>query len=465
MIVMKFGGTSNQDAAAIGNVCRIIASHIPERPVVVISAIARATNDLEASARAAAAGDGGAGAAILHGLHARHLQIMNALVINPARAAELREAFDRYENELEAYLRGIAILRELTPRTMDAVSSYGERFSSRLIAAALGERGVDTVWVDAKEFMLTDANHGRALPLMDQVADRLRKVVVPLLEQQQVPVTQGFIGVTEAGAYTTMGRESSDYSASIIGAALGARRVQIWTDVDGILTADPRLVRNVRKIRRLSFDEAFELSYFGAKVLHPNTMLPLLENGIPVEIRNSRNALGTGTVIDRDREPAGGRTVVKCISFSREVTVLSIAPRRRSNQYLFWEGVFSVLSRSGIEVKSLITSEFRIAFTVTGSFDRTAVIPPLEEFGGVEVFPDQSSLCIVGTGIRECAGFAGRVFGALAGVRTSFIAYGASGNSLTLVVDTIALEDALNRLHAEFFASPDLPDAFDVPFN
>ena len=465
MIVMKFGGTSNRDAAAMSNVCRIITSHLPDHPVVVISAIASATNDLEASARAAVSGNDVGGVEVLQRVHSRHVEIVRALVKSPMRAGDLQGAFASYIKELEALLHGIAILRELTPRTLDAICSYGERFSSRLVAAVLQESGVDAVWVDAKEFMLTDANFGRALPLMEPVTARLKAVVVPLVERRQVPVTQGFIGVTASGAYTTMGRESSDFSASIIGAALHAGRVQIWTDVDGILTADPRVVRNVRKIRRLSFDEAFELSYFGAKVLHPNTMLPLLEKSIPVEIRNSRNGEGTGTVIDRDREQGGGRPVVKCISFARDVSVVSISPRKRSNQYLFWEGVFSVLSRSGIEVRSLTTSEFRIAFTVNGSFDRTAVIPPLEEFGEVAVLPDQSSLCIVGTGIRECAGFAGRVFGALAGVRTSLIAYGASGHSLTLVVDTMVLEDALNRLHAEFFASPDSPDAFDVPFN
>jgi aspartate kinase len=463
MIVMKFGGTSNRDAAAMSNVCRIVTSHLPERPVVVVSAIASATNDLEASARAAASGDDAGGVEILLRLHSRHLEIVHTLVKSPARAGDLQEAFACYMKELEALLHGIALLRELTPRTLDAICSYGERFSSRLVAAVLQETGVDAVWVDAKEFMLTDANFGRALPLMEPVAARLSEVVVPLVERRQVPVTQGFIGVTGSGAYTTMGRESSDYSASIIGAALHAGRVQIWTDVDGILTADPRVVRNVRKIRRLSFAEAFELSYFGAKVLHPNTMLPLLEKSIPVEIRNSRNGEGTGTVIDRGQD--NGRSVVKCISYSRDISVVSVSPRKRSNQYLFWEGVFSVLSRSGIEVRSLTTSEFRIAFTVTGSFDRAGVIPPLEEFGEVALLPDQSSLCIVGTGIRECAGFAGRVFGALAGVRTSLIAYGASGHSLTFVVDTMALEDALNRLHAEFFASPDSPDAFDVPFN
>ncbi len=465
MIVMKFGGTSNRDAAAMGNVCRIVAAHLPDRPFVVISAIANATNDLEESARRAAGGDASGGTEILARLHARHIAIVDGLVKDAARAGALAAAFEVYLKEMTTLLQGIAILQELTPRTMDAICSYGERFSSRIVAAGLQERGIDAVWVDAKDFMLTDGNFGRALPVTDAVTARLKQSVVPLLERAQVPVTQGFIGVTAAGAYTTMGRESSDYSASIIGAALDADRVQIWTDVDGMLTADPRLVEGVRKIRHMSFEEAFELSYFGAKVLHPNTMLPLMEKNIPVEIRNSRREEGTGTIIDRARPGADGDPVVKSVSFSDDVTVICVSPHRRTNQYLFWEGVFSVLSRSGIDVRSVTTSEFRIAFTVTAPFERSRVVPQLEEFGQVEVSPEKASLCLVGTGLRDCAAFAGRVFGALAGIRVSLIAYGASGLNMTIVVDRQSLRDALVRLHTEFFGVSAPTGAFDVPFN
>ena len=465
MIVMKFGGTSNRDAAAMANVLRIITAHLSERPFVVISAIASATNDLEESARTAASGDSARGEEILMRLHARHLAIVHALVKDSVRAGSLSAAFDRYLKELTTLLHGLAILRELTPRTMDAICSYGERFSSRIIAAGLEEGGVDAVWVDVKDFMLTDGNFGRALPVMDAVTSNLVRIVVPLLERRQVPVTQGFIGVTSSGEYTTMGRESSDFSASIIGAAMDAERVQIWTDVDGILTADPRMVSGVRKVRHMSFDEAFELSYHGAKVLHPNTMLPLLEKNIPVEIRNSRRKEGTGTLIDQAGPAAAGVPSVKSISFSSDVTVISVSPGTRTNQYLFWEGIFSVLSGSGIDVRTVTTSEYRIAFTVAGSYERSAVIPRLEVFGPVTVLPGQASLCIVGSGLREWAEFAGRVFGALKGVKTSLIAYGASGLNMTVVVERRALEDALVRLHAEFFGSSAPAGEFDVPFN
>jgi len=300
---------------------------------------------------------------------------------------------------------------------------------------------------------------------MEAVRSNLARVIAPLVKQRQVPVTQGFIGVTSSGAYTTMGRESSDFSASIIGAAMDAERVQIWTDVDGILTADPRMVPGVRKVRHMSFDEAFELSYFGAKVLHPNTMLPLLEKNIPVEVRNSRREEGTGTLIDQPDPSEAVAPAVKSISFSADVTVVSLSPRKRTNQYLFWDGVFSVLSRSGIDVRTVTTSEYRIAFTIAGSYDSSAVIPRLEEFGPVTVFPEQASLCIVGSGLRGWKEFAGRVFGALAGVKTALIAYGASGLNMTVVVDRRDLEDALVRLHREFFGSSTPSGEFDVPRN
>ncbi|HTR99253.1 MAG TPA: aspartate kinase, partial [Bacteroidota bacterium] len=374
-------------------------------------------------------------------------------------------AFAAYRAGLLRLVHGVSILRELTPRTMDAFCSYGERFSSRLVTAGLQEQGVDAVWVDAADFMLTDGNFGRAIPLMESVRANLARVVVPLLERSQVPVTQGFIGVTADGAYTTMGRESSDYSASIIGAALDADRVQIWTDVDGLLTADPRKVTDVRKVRRMSFDEAFELSYFGAKVLHPRTMLPLLERNIPVEVRNSRREEGTGTLIVREGARPGDAPSVKSIAYAADVTVVCVAPRHRSNQYHFWEGIFGVLSSSGIDVRSVATSEFRIAFTVTGQFDRDGVARRLNEFGNVEIFPEQASLCIVGSGLRQSPELAGRVFGALTGTATSLITYGASGFSMTLVVPRSQLEQSLARLHAEFFGDSSRGEEFDVPLN
>ncbi len=463
MIVMKFGGTSNKDAAAISNVIRIVTAHLPLCPVVVISAIAKATNELEQAARTAAAGDAEGAVQLLGTLFARHDGILEDLLRDRNRIATLREPFAAWFGELRQLVQGVAILRELTPRTMDAFCSYGERLSSRIVAAGLEESGVKSAWIDAREFMITDDNFGLARPLMEEVTERLERVARPLIDRGQVPVTQGFIGVTRTGVYTTMGRESSDYSASIIGAAMNAERVQIWTDVDGILTADPRMVNDVRKVKRMSFEEAFELSYFGAKVLHPSTMLPLLEKNIPVEIRNSRTREGTGTLVDLPS--ADGAALVKSIAFKPAVTVVSVSPRKRLGQYLFWEGVFSVLQRWEINAGNVSTSEYTIAFTYDGSGDIDALARQLEEHGNVTVMGGKGSVCIVGSSLRGCTGLLNRVFNALAGVSISMVAYGASGLNVTVVMDGAQVPDALARLHKEFFGAEERSDVFGVPFN
>jgi aspartate kinase len=465
MIVMKFGGTSNKDAAAMANVIRIVRSHREERPVVVISAIAKATNELEESARAASAGDAQRAELLLDQLFARHADIIRGLLTSRRHADELTTAFATYHAELRKLVQGVAILRELTARTMDAFCSFGERLSSRIVAAGLAEAGVDAAWVDVRDFMVTDDNFGRAMPLTAEVTANLERVVRPLLVSGTVPVTQGFIGVTTAGLYTTMGRESSDYSASIIGAAMNADRVQIWTDVDGILTADPRLVTGVKKVKRMSFGEAFELSYFGAKVLHPNTMLPLLEKDIPVEIRNSRREEGTGTLIDRPSPTATSSSQVKSIAFKPDVTVLTVSPRIRLNQYLFWEGIFSVLTRQGINVGTMSTSEYSVAFTVDNRHDAESLAPQLEQFGRVVVLGGKGSICIVGSAVRGAAGLLNRVFDALSGVNISMIAYGASELNITIVLDSHQLQSALGRLHTEFFGGRYDEGVFDDPKN
>jgi aspartate kinase len=465
MIVMKFGGTSNEDAAAMTNVIRIVTAHLPQHPVVVISAIAKATNELEQAARTAAAGDATGAVRLLGGLFARHDGILEDLLRDRSRIAALRESFASWFGELKELVQGVSILRELTPRTMEAFCSYGERLSSRIVDAGLEESGVTSAWIDAREFMITDDSFGRARPLMDEVTERLERVARPLVEAGKVPVTQGFIGVTRSGVSTTMGRESSDYSASIIGAAMNAARVQIWTDVDGILTADPRMVGNVRKVKRMSFEEAFELSYFGAKVLHPNTMLPLLQKNIPVEIRNSRTTEGTGTLVDLRSADGSGAPLVKSIAFKPGITVFSVSPRTRLNQYLFWEGVFSVLNRSGIGAGNVSTSEYNIAFTHDGAGDVESLAQQVGEHGDVTVMRGKGSICIVGNSLRGCPGLLTRVFDALAGVSITMVAYGASGLNVTVVMDGDRVPDALARLHKEFFGAAEKSDVFDVPAN
>ncbi len=450
MIVMKFGGTSNQDAAAMRNVIRIVRTHLNQQPVVVISAIARATNELEQAARTARLGDEAGACTILEAFFRRHAAIRADLVKNPAAATELEEKFARYHDELRRLARGIAILGELTPRTMDAVCAYGERLSSSLVAAGLREEEVDAVWVDVKDFMITDDRFGQARPLMEKVELRLDEVVRPLLNSGKVPVTQGFIGVTESGLSTTMGRESSDYSASIIGAAMKAQRVQIWTDVDGILSADPRIVKSTKLIQRMLFQEAFELSYFGAKVLHPATMIPMFERGIPVQILNSRNAAGPGTLVDSQGDPDTPATV-KSIAFKRGITVLTVTPLKRVDQYLFWEGVYSVLNRHGVAAGTTMTSEYNLSVAVDAKSDVKSLTHDLQDLGKVSMSEGLAVICMVGHSLRTRTDLLPRVFSALRNIRVPLFSGGASEASITLGVNEKDLDEALRLLHAEFF--------------
>jgi aspartate kinase len=469
MIVMKFGGTSNEDAAAMRNVVRIIKAHLGEQPVAVISAIARATNELEQTALLAAQGSEAEATALVTRLFERHNGIADNLLKSRSIAHELESVFYNHLAEIKSLVKGIAILRELTPRAKDAICSYGERLSSRIIAAALIEQGVDAVWVDAKEFMITDDNFGRAQPLTDTVTERLDLCVRPLLAHGKTPVTQGFIGFTPTrsgfgttGAYTTMGRESSDYSASVIGAAMNATRVQIWTDVDGILTADPRVVPSTRKLNRMTFEEAFELSFFGAKVLHPGTMLPVLDKKIPVEILNSKREQSTGTRVDVPRNGDHLLSPVKSIAHRKNLVIVSMTPHKRLGQYLFWESIFSVLTEAGIVVGTGATSEYSLAFTVDRSADIDGILPRLEQFGRVTINEGKASLCLVGTGVRGAAGFTGRVFNALGDVSVHMISYGASAMNLTLILDEEKVVEALNRLHREFFESLGTHELFEA---
>ncbi len=448
MLVMKFGGTSVQDAAAMANVAEIVTRHRDRKPLVIISAIAQATNVLEQAGRAAAEGREAEANEGLLGLFGRHYRIIDELVKDRARHQALRAAIESSLEELRDLVRGVAILRELTPRTLDAFYCYGELLSSRLVAAVLQERGVDAVWLDTKDFMLTDGNHGKAAPMMQAVQERLEAIALPLFAAGKVPVTQGFIGVAPSGHRVTMGRESSDYSASIIGAALRVAEIQIWTDVDGVLTADPRVVAEPRKIRSLSFEEAFELSYFGAKVLHPGTMLPALERDIAIRILNSRRPDGTGSLVSS--APAA-RASVKSVASKKNMVVVNITPLKRYSQYIFWEHIYSVLTKHGAAAGMTSTSEYSASLVLDAKSPIDAIANDLREIGTIAVSEGQSIVSVVGTDIRSAPDLLHRTFSAIAGVPVAMISFGASRSNLSFIVPGEAAEDAVRSIHREFF--------------
>ena len=408
---------------------------------------------LERVARRASEGVSGNAREAIFEFFNRHAAIADELIKSAALRAEIQKILDAARGEMDELVKGVEILRELTPRTLDAFYSFGELMSSRLVAAAMSERGLPAKWLDTKEFMITDENHNSALPVMDIVTERLKNIAAPLLNKNIIPVTQGFIGATSKGHRTTMGRESSDYSASIIGAAMRSEEVQIWTDVDGILTSDPRVVSSPMKINSLSFDEALELSYFGAKVLHPNTMLPAMEMNIPIRILNSRRPQLSGTMIT----PGGtsGKPQVKSIAFKQNISLVTVSPKKRYGQYIFWEHIYSILTKFRATAYLSTTAEYRISFALDTTENIPAIIHALEDIGVVTVAGGKGIVCLVGENVRETAGFVERISASTSGYSVEMISSGASRSSLSIVMDEQLVPNVVRKLHFAFFEAID----------
>ena len=459
MIVMKFGGTSTQDAEAMRNVARIVKSRIDQQPIVVISAVARATNMLEFAGKSAAEGKLAEAQTTVSEFVARHDDIVEMLVTDPYRKSALKAAIVQAGNELGDIVKGVAILRELTPRTLDSIYCYGELLSSRLVAAALEEINVPSEWVDTKDFLITDERHTRAMPIMDIVEEKLQNRIVPLVAQGKVVVTQGFIGMTPSGRRTTMGRESSDYSATIIGAGIGATDVEIWTDVDGILTADPAVVEIPKKLRILPFQEAFELAYFGAKVLHPNTMLPAVDRNIPIQIYNSRRPGQSGTTVTATSDENTG--LVKSIAYKRNIVQLTISPLKRFGIYIFWEHVFNILTRYNAVPLMTSTSEYSMSIALEGRQNLQPIVHELQEVADVECTDGRAVLCLVGANLRGAPLVMRRVFDGLDGDEIYMMSFGATASSIGILLDDKAVLQAVRRLHKEFFEADSNTDLFE----
>jgi len=446
--ILKFGGTSVADAAAVERVTGVVRSHGGPRPVVVVSALAGATDALLAAADAAADGDPRATAPSLDALLERHACIANQLARPEARklllgelAAARREIarlLDRVEQEPDRR----AVLR-------DEIASYGERLSASLLAAALTGAGMAGCYVDSRHCLTTDATHGRANPLLPVTIQRTRAALTPLLEDGLVPVLAGYIAATADGITTTLGRGGSDYSAALVGAALDAHEIQIWTDVSGVLTADPRVVPGARTVSSLSYAEAAELAYFGAKVLHPKTIQPAMEADIPVRICNSRAPRDAGTVVTAQGEVSPGG--VKAIAHKCGVTILQITSTRMLGAYGFLRALFEVFDRHRTAVDVVTTSEVSVSLTVEDTGSLEAILADLRGLGSVSLERDRAIVCVVGEGLRATPGIAARVFATVRDINVSLISQGASRVNLTFVVEEARVGEVVCRLHQAFF--------------
>ena len=449
MIVMKFGGTSVEDARAMNTVIEVVSRERQRNPVVVLSAIAGATNTLLGTAQFAVEGKLDDANRLLNELLERHVLILENLITQRSNIQELILEVRRRFDEMKNLCQGIAILGELTNRSRDAIASVGERLSTLIVARAMVEHGLPAELVDARSFMVTDDRYASATPLFPYIEERTRALLAPKIASGTIIVTQGFIGSTVNGITTTLGRGGSDYSAAIIGATLGAEEIQIWTDVDGVLTADPRIVTAAKKLKVISFREASELAYFGARVLHPSTILPAVKKNIPVIVLNSKRPNSTGTRIMAD--PPKSNAAVKSIASKKGITVINIQSTRMLMAYGFLESIFSVFSRHTTPVDLVATSEVAVSLTIDNSNRLDDIVKDLEQFADVSVLNNRAILCIVGEQMHSTVGIADRIFRALADINVVMISQGASEINMSLVIDEAQINEAVKRLHGEFF--------------
>ncbi len=448
-IVMKFGGTSVADANAIRRVIDIVTGGSGDRiPVVVVSAMSGVTDRLLALASAAERRDEDAVRLGLEQLEGRHFEASEALVRAEQREslnAELRSHVD----ELRALLRAASILRSATPAMRDAIASTGELLNSRIVAAAFEASGVGSVWIDARRVVVTDESHMAAAPLMEETRAAAAREIAPAVAARRVPVLGGFVGATPAGVTTTLGRGGSDYSAAIVGAVLDSAEIQIWTDVDGMLTADPRIIEHPRVVPQLSFAEASELAYFGAKVLHPSTILPAVNNDIPVRILNSRRPDVLGTVITA--HPVPHDNLLTALACKRRVTVIDITSTRMLMAHGFLRRVFEVFDRYQTAVDVVTTSEVSVSVTVDDDSRLEALVAGLLEFSDVRVERDMAILCAVGDTLRADPRIASHVLDAIDQFPFRMVSQAASRRNVTVVLSDADVPAAMARLHETFF--------------
>lgn len=445
---MKFGGTSVGDVPAFERVFHIVSTQIDRHPVVVVSAMTKVTDALLAAFDTAKKGDFAAAITMLEPHFDRHLEVSKHFL--PENEPDL------FNGELE-FARGeladllMRVTRRSLPLAMlkDAIVSYGEQLSSRLLAEVLRAKGLAARQVDSRRLIVTDDEYGAATPLIDETNDLVRVELKPLIAAGEIPVMGGFIAANRAGETTTLGRGGSDYSASIVAAALQANELQIWTDVTGVMTCDPRICSNAKTIPVLSYEEAAELAYFGAKVLHPKTIKPAVDNSIPVRVCNTFEPGEIGTMVVADSPEAENK--IKSIAHKKNITILRISSARMLGSYGFMSAVFQVFERFRTVIDVISTSEVSIALTLDNTAEIDKIVTELERLGDVEVEPGYAVICVVGEGLRASTGLASTVFSTINDVNVALISHGASSVNLTFVIKEESVAEVIRKLHQEFF--------------
>ncbi len=460
LVVMKFGGTSLENATAILRTAEIVRGRLKRglKPIVVVSAMAKVTDQLLAAAAAAGCGDKKGALMIAARLRNRHIETTSDL-LSGELFTEVELAVRRGFDLLDDLLRGIAAVGELTPRTRDNVVSFGERLSSRMVAGAFAQHGLNAVRIDSRASIITDDHYGKAVPQEAAIEAKLTELVLPLVEAGQTPVMGGFIGATADGITTTLGRGGSDFTAALVGGGLHAGAIEIWTDVNGIMTTDPRICPDALRVKTISFEEAAELAYFGAKVLHPATILPAVQKSIPVWVLNSRNPENEGTKITAMAPPCA--SPFKSIAAKKRLTIIDIVASRMLMTHGYLKSVFDVFDKFHCAIDMVSTSEVSISLTVDSNERLPEICEELGKIADVKMEGHKALICMVGEDIRGHNGMAGRVFSAVKHINVRMISQGASEINMSFMIEESDVEDAVRSLHAEFFVDPD-PTVFDT---
>ena len=448
MIIMKFGGTSVANFEAITRTIFIIGGKLDQKPVVVVSALSKVTDLLYRISDAAAAGNETETKDLLSQLRQRHVDLAAELLSQSVLKDEAVANVNSICDSLDSIAMAVCSLGELSDRNKAIIISKGEYLSSTIIAHAMNSKGIRTKWVDARDMMVTNKSYLKAEPDMSAIAERVPGVVSQAYEGVDAVITQGFVGVTADGEPTVLGRGGSDYSASLIGLAIDAERIEIWTDVDGVRTADPRSVKNTKYLEKISFEEAAEMAHFGAKVLHPLTIEPAVKKNIPIYVLNSMNPSGKGTAILRNELIEDG---VKSVSFKENIKVINIFSTRMINTSGFLRRVFEIFSESKVSVDLISTSEANISVTVDAAQNIDAVVAQLSEFADVIVDDDKSQVSVIGKNIVRLNGMLKKTFTPLKKCNVYMISQGASFVNISFVVDREELAEVVQDLHDHLF--------------
>lgn len=451
IVVMKFGGTSVQDSPSITNVINIVKSN-PLKKVVVVSAISKATTALENIARFAADKNTAEAEKLLNEIINRHHIIIDTLVTDSALKQSAAEKIISYEREITELVKGLSIINELSLRILDAFRVFGELMSSNVIYYSMKSSGLDVELIDSREIIKTNNDFSRAYPNFELSQSNADKKVKPLLEKNKIVLAQGFMGSTEDGISTTMGRESSDFSAAIYGSLVDADEIQIWTDVDGVLTCDPNVISNALKLSEISFKEMEELSNFGAKVLHKNSVKPALKKDIPIKILNSKNTASTGTLVS---SKLSYPEHVKSVTYKKNIIVLRVKPKESLNQFIFWEMMLNILSRHKPQIDILISSNNALIIVIAESAYTKIHYDELknefDEISDCEIVKDKVLITLVGSDLGTISNFEQSIFICNPGIKAESIIYGFNPHSFSLLVNSGECDTVLGNLHKQFF--------------